>query len=142
MPQAVLFQIDRQEYALDLSRIERVVWAVAVTPLASTYETALGVINVKGNIVLVLNTRKLLHLPSRPIELSDQFMICELGGKTVALWVDSVKGVLPYEETHLIAGEEAFPAIPPLKSVIKEGDKMVLIYDWEHLIHPSTAENL
>lgn len=52
--QLVLFVIERQRYALELPAVERVVPMVAVAPLPQGPAVALGVVNVHGKVIPVL----------------------------------------------------------------------------------------
>ena len=61
----VVFALDEQRYALHLLAVERVVRAVEVTALPEAPEIVLGVVNVKGRIVPVINVRRRFRLPER-----------------------------------------------------------------------------
>ena len=61
----VVFTLDEQRYALHLLAVERVVRAVEVTALPEAPEIVLGVVNVKGRIVPVINVRRRFRLPER-----------------------------------------------------------------------------
>ncbi|MBF8302857.1 MAG: cheW40H-4 [Candidatus Dadabacteria bacterium] len=56
--QLVVLTLDEQRYALHLSAVERIVRVVEVTPLPKAPEIVLGVVNVQGQIIPVINIRK------------------------------------------------------------------------------------
>lgn len=56
--QLVVFAFDEQRYALHLSAVERIVRMVEITPLPKAPEIVLGVVNVQGRIVPIVNIRK------------------------------------------------------------------------------------
>jgi purine-binding chemotaxis protein CheW len=89
----LVLTLDEQRYALPLSAVERVVRAVAVTPLPQAPEIVLGVVNVHGQLVPVVNLRKWFHLPQRDIELSDRFIIARTRRQPVIVIADAVTGV-------------------------------------------------
>jgi len=89
----LVLTLDEQRYALPLSAVERVVRAVAVTPLPQAPEIVLGVVNVHGQLVPVVNLRKWFHLPQRDIELSDRFIIARTRRQPVIVIADAVAGV-------------------------------------------------
>jgi purine-binding chemotaxis protein CheW len=68
----VVFTLDARRYAVPLSTVERIIRAVEITPLPQAPEIVLGVINVQGRIIPVVNTRKRFRLPECDIRLSDQ----------------------------------------------------------------------
>ena len=73
--QLVVFFLNEQKYALYLPAVERVVSAIEVTPLPQAPDNVLGIINVMGKVITVVNIRKRFGLPEREIDLSDQFII-------------------------------------------------------------------
>lgn len=73
--QLVVFTLDEQRYALHLAAVERIVRVVEVTPLPKSPEIVLGVVNVQGRIIPVVNIRKRFRLPEREIALSNQLII-------------------------------------------------------------------
>ncbi|MBI4530070.1 MAG: chemotaxis protein CheW, partial [Candidatus Latescibacteria bacterium] len=75
--QLVVFTLDEQRYALHLSAVERVVCSVEVTPLPKAPEVVLGVINVQGQVLPVVNIRKRFQLPERGITLTDHFIVAQ-----------------------------------------------------------------
>lgn len=88
--QLVVFTLNEQRYGLRLSAVERVVRAVEVTLLPSAPEIVLGIINLAGRVVPVMNVRQRFGLPEKESDLSDQFIIARTAMRTVALLVDSV----------------------------------------------------
>ena len=53
----VVFTLDEQRYALRLSAVERIVRAVEVIPLPETPKIVIGMINVQGRVMPVVNIR-------------------------------------------------------------------------------------
>ena len=60
--QLVAFMLDGQRYGLRLSVVERVVRAVEVTSLPSAPDIVMGVINLAGQIVPVVNIQRRFRL--------------------------------------------------------------------------------
>src|SRR5207249_3254540 len=87
-----IFQVDEQRYGLPLSVVERIVAMVEITLLPKQVESVLGVVNLQGRIVPVINLRKRFGLPEREIQLSDQLIILCIQGRNVALVVDTITG--------------------------------------------------
>jgi chemotaxis signal transduction protein len=129
----VVFALEGQRYALALACVSRVVRAVAVTPVPHAPAGELGIINVQGEVLPVVDARWHFGLPSRGVRPGDRFIIATLGGRAAALVVDAVEGTLepggarrdvavaeglaavvdPRGETVLLCGPEAFgPAVP------------------------------
>ena len=125
----VVFSLDEPRCALLLSAVQRVIRAVEITPLPKTPEIVLGVINLQGLIIPVVDVRKRFHLPAREMRLDDQFIIAHASRWLVALAVDSVIGIRELANREMVNAGQSLPFAEYLKGVAKiEGD-IVLIYD-------------
>ncbi len=138
----VVFTLDEQRYALPLSVVERVVHAVEVTPLPKAPEIVLGVVNVRGRVIPVVNVRKRFRLPEREIELSDQFIIARAAKRPVALVVDTVAGIHEHLEREVIKAEDVLPAMEYVDGVAKLEDGLVLVHDLDKFLSLEEEEAL
>jgi len=132
--QVVLFTMDEPRYAINLSSVERVVRAVEITLLPKAPEIILGVINVQGRIIPVIDVRKRFRMPSREIRLEDRFIIVRTSRRTVALVVDSVSGILELTDSELVSAEKSLPFAEHIQGVAMTKDDIVLIYDLERFL--------
>ena len=138
----LVYTIDAQAYGLFLCDVERMVRAVAVTPLLEAPDTILGVINVQGRVMPVVNTRRKLQLPDRAVALDDQFIVARTAKRLVALAVDSVEGVLERPKAEVITGEEVVPGLENLKGILKLDDALILIYDLDRFLFSEEEKGL
>ena len=129
MIQLVGFNLDDRSYALTLSAVERILRAVEITPLPKAPPIVLGIVNVGGRIIPVINLRQRFHLPDREIEPRDQFIIGQTGCRTVALVADEVSSVLERPERDVIAARDILPGLESVQGVVRLEDGMILIYD-------------
>jgi len=127
--QLLVFTLDEQRYALHLSAVERVVRVIEITPLPKAPEIVIGVINMHGRIIPVVDTRKRFRLRECEIGLSDQLIIANTGTRPVALIVDSVAGVTEQSKDRIVQAEKIVPGTEYVEGVLKLDDGMVLIHD-------------
>jgi len=127
--QLLVFTLDEQRYALHLSAVERVVRVIEITPLPKAPEIVLGVINMHGRIIPVVDTRKRFRLRECEIGLSDQLIIANTDTRPVALIVDSVTGVAEQSKDTIVQAEKIVPGMEYVEGVLKLDDGMVLIHD-------------
>src|SRR3990167_7870765 len=128
MIQLVGFNLDDRSYALTLSAVERILRAVEITPLPKAPPIVLGIVNVSGRIIPVVNMRQRFHLPDREIEPRDQVILGQTGHRTVALVVDEVSSVVERPESEVIAAHEILPGLAGVHGVARFEDGMILIY--------------
>jgi purine-binding chemotaxis protein CheW len=130
----VSFNLDDQKYALFLSAVIRIIRVVEITSLPKAPDIVLGVINMHGQIVPVLDIRKRFRLPQREIQLDNQLIIAQTSKRTVALLVDFVSDVVEISEEKIIAGEHILPGMEYVEGVVKTEDDMILIHDLEQFL--------
>jgi len=123
----VVFSLDDQSYALRLGAVERVIHSIEITALPEASETALGVINLQGEILPVLNLRHFLGAPTRDLRLSDQFIIARLSTGAVAFVADSVAGVVVFPSQDIVPAADILPGLSCVDSAVKQEDGTILI---------------
>jgi purine-binding chemotaxis protein CheW len=133
--QLLAFEIDGYKFGLHLQSVQRVVQAVEIKPVPDLPQTIIGLINVHGTIVPVLNTRKRLGLPERPLALSDYFVIASADRQPLALIVDSIQGVINYSGNQLISLDDVLPEKTPV-NVLRIVDGILLVYNPEKSLEP------
>lgn len=130
----VVFALDGARCALSLSVVERAVRAVAVTSLPKAPEIVLGVINVRGNIIPVVDVRKRFRYQAREMNVDDRFIIAHTNRRTVALVVDAVLGVRELAAGQLASARRELPFASHLEGVARMEDGLVMIYDLDRFL--------
>ena len=132
--QLVVFTLDEQRYAVPLSAVERIVRLVEITPVPHTPEIVLGVINVQGRILPVVNIRGRLRLPARELHLSDHLLIARTSKRTVALVVDAVSEVVTLSDPEMVTREKILAHLGYVAGVVKRPDGLILIHDLDEFL--------
>jgi len=84
------FRVGSEEYVLDIRRVREVVSPVEIRPVPRAPELIEGVVDLRGEIVPVVDVRKRLALPAGPRTRRTRFLVVRLGRRVVALLVDAV----------------------------------------------------
>ena len=132
--QIVVFQLHDQRYALDLEVVERLVRIVEITSLPKAPDIVLGMIDVAGRVIPVVDIRRRFGLPARGTTLSDQIIIARTSKRSVGLVVESTLGIREVSAFNLIGAEEILPKIEYIKGVVRLSDGVVLIHDLESFL--------
>lgn len=130
----LVFTLDAQQYALRLSAVERVLRAVAVTPMPRAPEIVLGVVNVHGRAIPAIDLRRRLGLPVRALELRDRFIVTRTARLSILLVVDSVIGVSEYEPSEVTPAKNLFPKATPVEGVACFTDGMIYIHNLDSFL--------
>jgi purine-binding chemotaxis protein CheW len=130
----VLFSLDEPRYALYVSEVVKVERAVEITLLPKAPQVVSGVISFHGEIIPVIDIRKLFRLPQREIRLEDQFIIARTSRRLVVLAVDSVNGVYDVDHHQAIDSRDSLPFTEYLSGIASIDHDIVLITDLEQFL--------
>ncbi len=91
--QLAAFMIGDEEYVVDILRVREIIRPLPVTPVRRGPRFVEGVINLRGNIIPIVDMRRRFGLPE--VELPHRkIMILTVEGRTVGLVVDRVTEVV------------------------------------------------
>jgi purine-binding chemotaxis protein CheW len=130
----LVFKLDNWHCALPISIVEKAYRAVAVTPLPETPDIILGIINVHGSLLPVVNIRKRFHLPEKKLMPSDRMIIASTRRRQVALVVDSLVDVIECSDSEIISSDTILPGLDHVEGVIKTGSGMILVHDLDRFL--------
>jgi purine-binding chemotaxis protein CheW len=127
----LVFAVENQHYALEISSVQRVVPIVEITPLPGLPAIVAGIVNIQGEVVPVISLRRCCALPERGVRLSDRLIILSLERRRVALWVDDVLELRDCEETQWIAAAEVLSALKSVEGIVKNGEELLILQNPE-----------
>jgi len=137
--QYIVFDVDSKYYALSLFTVVKIIRAVELIYLPDASDIFQGLINIEGEIIPVMNIRKLLLLPDRRIELSNKIIIARTSTRKIGFVVDKIEGVMEFAQVerdqNIFSDLAAFT-----EGVGRFNDTTVLIFDIDKLfvIHKTT----
>ena len=91
--QLVVFKLENEEFACNINDVREVLKMVRVTPLPRSLDFVEGVINLRGEVIPVIDLRKRFGLQEIEITDDSRIIIVEVEERMVGLIVDSVSGV-------------------------------------------------
>jgi len=130
----VMFTLDEPLYALYLSAVERVIRSVEIRPLPKAPVIVSGVINLHGEIIPVIDIRKLFRLPLREVGLEDLFIIARTSKRLISLIVDSVTGVSKLTDFKVADSTEVLQFADYLSGITVYENNIILINDLEKFL--------
>lgn len=127
------FDLGDQHLAVPLDRVHSVLRPVPVTPVPFTPPTLLGAINIRSELVPLLDLERCLGLEGRPVDPSRRFLVLEHQGLLRAVVVDGLRDVLragPEDlEPGLAEGEGEGRGALLVTGVLRAGDELVSVLD-------------
>ncbi len=131
----VVLRLGDTRIALRLSVVERVLRAVAVTPVADAPEDVVGLVNVHGTVIPMLDIRGVFGIPRKPIVPTDLFVIAGAGRRKVGLPVEAVLGVVEPAPGAAVPAGDMLPGLDDfIEGAVALADGLILIYDLERFL--------
>jgi purine-binding chemotaxis protein CheW len=116
--QLCAFFVGPEEYAVDIMRVEEILPPQRLTPIRGAPPFIEGVIHLRGSIIPVVDLRKrLLGGEAPPATPKTRLLVCWLGRRRVALFVDRVSEVVRMRRSE-IKPAPAIGAVGPAPFVV------------------------
>ena len=130
------FTLGKEEYGLDILKVQEIRGYDAVTVIANTPEFIKGVINLRGTIVPIVDLRIKFNLPKVEYDQFTVVIILNLGHRVVGIVVDSVSDVLTLNPEQIRPAPELASALDTryLLGLGTVGEQMLILVDIEKLM--------
>ncbi|BDU70915.1 chemotaxis protein CheW [Mesoterricola silvestris] len=134
--QLVTFTLDGVEFGLDIDRVQEITPRTAITPVPGAPSFVLGVVNLRGMIIPVLDSRLRFHLPPKPPTDKTRIIILGLAGQPTGLMVDSVAEVVKLDDFTL---RDTPPLVAGVRSeylagMVTTGDRLITLINLEKIL--------
>lgn len=138
----LVFTLDAQHYGLVAHDVVQVFRLVAITRLPGAPLVIEGAIDVRGDIIPVLDLRRRFGLPERPPGLSDLLIIASAGPRRVAIRADAHAGVQQIDATALSRSDDPLSQSRFVAGLARLRDGMVVIQDLVRFLSEAESESL
>ncbi|PKH00784.1 chemotaxis protein CheW [Paraglaciecola sp. MB-3u-78] len=92
--QWVTYKLGDETYGINVMQVQEVLRHTEIAPVPGAPDYVLGIINLRGNVVTVIDTRSRFGLPSSDISDNSRIVIIESDEQVVGILVDSVAEVV------------------------------------------------
>jgi len=137
--QLVTFSLDGVEFGLDIDRVQEITPRTSITPVPGAPSFVLGVQNVRGVIIPVLDSRLRFHLPPSEPTPKTRIVILDLAGQPTGLQVDAVADVVRLEDLTI---RDTPPLVAGVRSdylagMVTVGKRLITLIDLNRILDSS-----
>ena len=134
--QLVAFNIGAEEYAVPVHLVESIIPYSVPTAVPGSGKHILGVLNLRGKIISVVDLRCLFDLTSLDDPTTARVLVVQAAGATVGVLVDSVSEVfaLDDETLHEPPPEVGRHNAANISGIIRIEDRLIVVLDLERLL--------
>ncbi|EQB2597916.1 chemotaxis protein CheW [Aeromonas salmonicida] len=101
--QWVTFQLENETYGINVMQVQEVLRYTEIAPVPGAPEYVLGIINLRGNVVTVIDTRSRFGMPSGDVSENSRIVIIEAEKQVIGIMVDSVAEVVYLRSSEIDA---------------------------------------
>lgn len=129
--QYVVFRLENEEYGIDILRVKEIKEMMNITRVPKAAHFVRGVINLRGEVIPVIELRKKFNLPEEKENNNTRIIIVSVDDITVGLIVDTSSEVI---EISSEATEEAPDGIGSvdqgnISGIGKVGERLIILLD-------------
>ena len=130
MTQWVTFKLDGEKYGISVTQVREVLRNIEIAPVPGAPDFVLGIVNLRGNVVTVLDTRARFGLSAIDYNEESRIIIIEINDQIIGLLVDSIAEVVDIlqsgiEVTPNAGSDESSKYIQGVHS--RNGELLILI---------------
>ncbi|EYC52702.1 chemotaxis protein CheW [Hylemonella gracilis str. Niagara R] len=136
------FKLGKEEYGVDILRVQEIRSFEAPTRMVNAPAHILGVVNLRGVIVPIIDMRMQFGLNDVTYDSFTAVIVLNIGHKVVGMVVDAVSDVITLTPEQLRAAPEISGAIDS-SAVLALGtvnDRMLILLDIERVLVASSVQ--
>ncbi len=99
--QFVTFVLKEETYGINVMQVQEVLRVSEIAPVPGAPPYVLGIINLRGNVVTVIDTRGRFGLPSTEVDDSSRIIVIESEKQVVGILVDAVAEVVELRSNEI-----------------------------------------
>ncbi len=128
--QLVTFRLADETYGINVMHVQEVLRITEIAPVPGAPDYVLGIINLRGNVVTVIDTRTRFGLPRAETDDSSRIVIIESEQQVVGILVDSVAEVVELHQSEIdsapnVGNEESSRYIQGVAN--RESDLLIVV---------------
>jgi purine-binding chemotaxis protein CheW len=128
--QWVTFKLENETYGINVMQVQEVLRYTEIAPVPGAPSYVLGIINLRGNVVTVIDTRARFGLDSADITDNTRIVIIEAEKQVIGILVDSVAEVVYLRASEIdaapnVGNDESAKFIQGVSN--RDGELLILV---------------
>ncbi len=134
--QWVTFRLDNEKYGIKVMQVQEVLRMTEIAPVPGAPDYVLGIINLRGNVVTVIDLRRRFGLLEAEADDATRIVIIEAENNVVGVLVDSVAEVADIRASEIdtapnVGNDESSKYI---QGVSTQEDELLILVDVNKLL--------
>lgn len=135
--QWVTFRLEDETYGVNVMQVQEVLRYTEIAPVPGAPEYVLGIINLRGSVVTVIDTRSRFGLPTSEVTDNSRIVIIEVDKQVLGILVDAVSEVVYLNQSEIesapnVGTEESAKFI---QGVCHKDDRLLILVELGKLLN-------
>ena len=138
------FRLGNEDYGIEIRYVTEIVGMQKITEVPDMPVFVKGVVNLRGQVIPVLDMRLRFHMQSRDYDERTCIVVVNIGGSQVGLVVDTVNEVRNIDDEQIspppkTAGADSAQYI---QGMGKAGESVIILLEGQRLLHENEMASL
>jgi purine-binding chemotaxis protein CheW len=142
--QFVVFKLAGEEYGVDILQVKTIEKILAITRVPKAPAFVEGVINLRGEVVPVIDLRKRFDLPEKQLTDNTRIIIVGVDDITVGMIVDSASEVIQISDDNIEPAPSMVGGIDSdyISGVGKVDERLLILLNLQKILKPDEINQL
>ena len=142
--QWVTYHLDNEVYGVNVMQVQEVLRISEIAPVPGSQDYVLGIINLRGNVVTVIDTRKRFGIGSKEPDDLSRIIVVEVDENVIGMLVDSVAEVVYLRQSEI----EPTPTVSSddnsyfIQGVSNRGETLLILVDVDKFLNKEEIANI
>lgn len=135
--QWVTFRLGDETYGIDVLQVQEVLRITEISPVPGAPDYVLGIINLRGNVVTVIDARSRFGLAPKEVDDASRIIVVDAFEKVVGLLVDNVSEVayVPNSQIEMAPNVGTDEGSKFVSGVFNRENELLIMVDLAKLIN-------
>ncbi len=141
--QYVTFTLNKEKYGINVLQVQEVLREVEVSPVPGAPVFILGIINLRGNVVSVIDARTRFGIAAKESDDKTRIIVINLQQQMIGILVDSVAEVMNIKPGEIEAAPNAGQSTTSkyIQGLVSKDDTILILVDLDKLINFDTRSD-
>ncbi len=138
------FHLGKESYGIEIRHVTEIIVMQEITKVPDLPEFIIGVVNLRGSVISVMDMRKRFHLESREIDDRTCIIVVDIKDLAIGLLVDTVNEVLNIPEEQVDPPPKTHSGIKSnyISGMGKVEDQVKILLDIEQILQEEELEQV
>ncbi|MCP4755209.1 MAG: purine-binding chemotaxis protein CheW [Proteobacteria bacterium] len=138
------FNLGKEDYGLEIRHVDNIIVMEEIVGVPDMPEFILGVINLRGKVISVMDMRTRFHLEKKEVDDRTCIIVVNIDEISMGLIVDTVNEVIDIQEDRIDPAPKTHSGIKSnyIQGMGKVGDKVKILLDIEKILYSEELDQI